>query len=295
MTGKPLTGWRKIASAVWGPPSDPQIYGFFEVDATKLAAFMRDARELGHHVTPTHLAGRALAQALLAVPSLNVRLVGGRAIPRESIDVFFITSLARGTDLSGTKLANVDQMSAIEVARELDERSRRLRAGDDPALARAKRAMEVLPRPLLRLALRFSSWLAGTLARDIPWLGVSRSPFGSAMVSSVGMLGVPSGFTPLSFLYKVPAIVLLGEITEKPVAVAGAVEIHPVLPVTATIDHRYADGAELGVALKTFRAYLEDPTAFEPPLDATGNVAGVVRSLDRARAQGVRPTSDARS
>jgi pyruvate dehydrogenase E2 component (dihydrolipoamide acetyltransferase) len=263
MKGQPLTGWRRIASAVWGPPSDPQIYGMLEVDAGALLEFIRQARASGHHVTPTHLAGRALAQALLAVPSLNVRLIGSRAVPRHGIDIFFITSVGKGHDLTGAKIDDIDRKSALDVAAELDAKSSALKSGQDPHFAKAKRLMDRLPRPLLRLALRVSAWLAGRHATSIPVLGVSRTPFGSAMVSSVGMLGLPMGFTPLSWMYTVPAIVLLGEIVDKPVAVAGRVEVRPVLPITATIDHRYADGADLGRGLKAFREYLENPSAFE--------------------------------
>ncbi len=264
------TGWRRIAAAVWGPPNDPQIYGTFELDASALLAFIRRERELGHHVTPTHLAGRAVARALSAVPSLNVRLLGSRAIPRESIDIFFITSVGGGHDLAGVKVARADQKSAAEVALELDERGRKLKEGNDPEFARTKRLMERLPRPLLQLALRVSVWLAGKHALSLPGLGVSSTPFGSAMVSSVGMLGLPAGFSPLAWLYTVPLLVLLGEITDKPVAIGGRVEIRPILPITATVDHRYADAAELATAFKAFREYLEDPARFEPTASVNG-------------------------
>jgi pyruvate dehydrogenase E2 component (dihydrolipoamide acetyltransferase) len=263
MKGARLTGWRKIANALWDPPSDPQIYGVLELDATRLLEVIEHARSLGHRVTPTHLVGRAIAHALVAVPDLNVRLVGDRAISRTSVDVFFITAVGGGRDLTGVKIAGVDQKSVIDVSRELRERSGRMKAGTDPDFALAKRTMETLPRPLLRRALRAAAWLAGDHAMSVAPLGVTASPFGSAMVSSVGMLGLPIGFAPLAWMYRVPLLVLIGEITDKPVAVAGQVEVRPVLPLTMTIDHRYVDGAQLGDALKAFRAYLADPMAFE--------------------------------
>jgi pyruvate dehydrogenase E2 component (dihydrolipoamide acetyltransferase) len=51
---------------------------------------------------------------------------------------------------------------------------------------------------------------------------------------------------------------------DKPVAIDGRVEVRPVLPITATIDHRYADGAQIAKALRAFRAYLARPAQFEP-------------------------------
>jgi len=267
MKGKRLTGWRRIATALWRAPSDPQIYGILEIDATALLDFVRAARERGHRVTPTHLAGRAVGMALRTVPDLNVRLIGDRAISRESIDVFFITAVSNGHDLTGTKITSIDEKPAVEVAKELAAKSHSLRQGEDRGFARAKQVMDALPLPLLRLALRLGAWLAGDLGWNVPGLGVSAAPFGSAMVSSVGMLGLPVGFSPLVWMYRVPLIVLIGEIADKPVAVDGRVEVRPVLPVTATIDHRYVDGAHLAAALKSFREYLTSPASFEPPFD----------------------------
>src|SRR5688572_1733130 len=126
MAGERLSGWRKLAAALWSEPDDPQIYGILELRAAALLAFIDNARRQGHHLTPTHLIGRAVAHALSAVPELNVRLVSGRAIPRESIEVFFITAVARGRELTGVKVSDIDRKSAVAVARELDRKSTRL-------------------------------------------------------------------------------------------------------------------------------------------------------------------------
>jgi len=65
----------------------------------------------------------------------------------------------------------------------------------------------------------------------------------------------------------------VGEITDKPVAVDGRVEVWPVLPITATIDHRSADGWHISQLLKPFRAYLADPAASEPDQPSADDVA----------------------
>jgi pyruvate/2-oxoglutarate dehydrogenase complex dihydrolipoamide acyltransferase (E2) component len=259
-----LAGWRKIANALWDAPADPQIYGAMDLDATPVLELIESARARGYHLTPTHLVGRAVAHALDAVPDLNVRLVGDRAIARESIDIFFITAVASGHDLTGVKITGVDRKGVFEVGRDLAERSRQMKGGADPDFARSKRIMDTLPRPILRPVLRLAAWLTQDRAIGLPWLGLPASPFGSAMVSSVGMLGLPTGFTPLAWMYSVPLLVLVGEIAEKPVAISGQVQVRPMLPVTTTIDHRYVDGAQIAQALKAFRGYLAAPAQFEP-------------------------------
>ena len=261
-----LRGWRRIAGAMWQAPNDPQIYGMLEIDATELRRFLDGCRALGHRVTATHLVGRAVALALRDVPELNVRLRGAYAEPRTSADVFFIAAVEGGTDLSGVKIKEVDRKSVVEVATELAERAGRAKAGRDPDLAKSKKAMDALPFPLLRVALRVSAWLAGDLDKSIRALGLARAPFASAMVTSVGMFGIPIGFAPISWMYKVPFLVLVGAIAEKPVAIDGRVEVRSILPITATIDHRYVDGFHIARAMKAFRAYLESPATFEPEI-----------------------------
>jgi hypothetical protein len=273
MRGTRLTGWRRIADAMWTAPTDPQIFGALQIDAAPLRAFMADAHAAGHRITPTHLVGRAVAHALAKVPDLNVQIRGGRAIPRETIDIFFITAVNAGQDLSGVMLAGVDQLSARDVAHELAVRSRRLKAGDDPEFARTKRVMDALPPRALRLALRAGALVTQVLQRDIARLGLHRSPFGSAMVSSVGMLGLPHGFAPLAWMYDVPLLVLAGELTHEPVVADGRVEAREVLPISATIDHRYADGWHISRLLAAFREYLAAPARFEPAFNGDNRSA----------------------
>lgn len=277
-----LSGWRRIAGLIWDAPADPQIYGSVEVDAEPMIDFIRRAAESGVHLTPTHLVGRAVGHGLAAVPSLNVRLVGGHAVPRESIDVFFITATHHGHDLSGVNVRAIDTKTAAQVATELTVESQRLRGGEDPTLARAKRRLEALPRPLARLVLRFAAWAAGDRAWRVPVLGIAPSPFGSAIVSSVGMFGLPMGFAPIAWMYRVPLLVLVGKISERAVVFDGVVQARRVLPLSVTVDHRYVDGAELGLALAALEGYLRDPVRHEPDGHARserdGRAGAAVRS-----------------
>jgi pyruvate dehydrogenase E2 component (dihydrolipoamide acetyltransferase) len=248
---------------MWHAPHDPQIFGALDIDAGALLAFIEQERARGHRVTPTHLVGRAIAHAFVKVPDLNVRLSHGRSFPRDAIDIFFITAVANGRDLSGVKIANVERKPAIEVSEELTRRATALKGGRDPEFARTKRLLDSLPPRILRHALRWSAFLTEELGLDVPALGLRRSPFGSAMVTSVGMFGIPHGFAPLAWMYDVPLLVLVGEITPKPVVIDGKVDVRDILPITATIDHRYADGWHISQAMAAFREYLADPQQFE--------------------------------
>lgn len=268
-----VQGWRKIASATWGRPVDPQIYGDLEVDATRLLAFIEETRaETGVHVTVTHAVGKGLAHGLAEQRDLLSDPGNGEP----SVEIFFVVAVGETQDLSGVKVGDADRKSVIEVAEELARRAARVRSGAETELGMSKRLLAMTPVGLLRPALRFASWLTGERGIDLKALGLPRRAFGSAMVSSVGMFGVQKAYGPLASLYRIPVLALVSEVTPKPVVVDEVIEVRPILTVTATMDHRYLDGAHAARLARGVRAYLEDPAAFEQlsgraPMETAGS------------------------
>ena len=263
--GRRLHGWRKLAGSFWGPPNDPQFYGDLELDAGTMLSYLDQVRaRTGVHVTVTHLVGRAVAHGLDRVPDLRVRLAGGREHPRETTDVFFIIA-ADGGELTGCKVERADEKSVVEIAQELDVSRDSISNGSDESFGRAKKMLDLLPPRLLRSAMNLSAWLTSDLNLDLPALGVRRQAFGSAMITSIGMWGISRAYSPLAGYYRVPVLVLVGAVTQRPTAVAGQVVIRPILTLTATFDHRYADGFQAAKFAQAVQEYCADPAAFETP------------------------------
>lgn len=256
-------GWRRVAAAVWGQPNDPQIYGDFEIDATALSAFIEEARRMTDvRVTVTHVVGKAIAHGLGENPDLNSRLHRGRFTPRESVDIFFVASVAGGNEVSGVKVVGADRKSVVEIADELARRVERVRSGDAEVGGSAG-VIDRLPLWVLGPVLRFVTWLTADRNIDLRRLGLPRQAFGSAMVTSVGMFGVQKAYAPLAPLYRIPILALVSEVTLKPVVVDNEIVARPILTVTATLDHRYLDGSHAARLARSVRAYLENPGAFE--------------------------------
>jgi pyruvate dehydrogenase E2 component (dihydrolipoamide acetyltransferase) len=247
--------------AIWGSPRDPQIYGDIEVDAGAVLKFIEDVRTAtGTRVTVTHVVGKAVAHALAQHPELNVYLSRGRFVPHESVDIFFVVAVDDGRDLSGVKVREADRKSVAEIAEELSSRAAKIRTGDDTDFGKTKRLLDAIPMPLLRLGLRIADRLTGDLNVDLKRHGLPREAFGGAIVTSVGMFGVQRAFGPLSPYYRIPLLALVGEVTPKAVVVDGEIVARPILNISATMDHRYLDGAHAARLSKTVRAYLESPS-----------------------------------
>jgi pyruvate dehydrogenase E2 component (dihydrolipoamide acetyltransferase) len=262
-----IRGWRKIASATWGPPNDPHIYGDLDIDATNILAFIDEAREAtGERITVTHVVGKAVAYALEQHPDLNVRMYRGHFIERDTVDIFFIVSSGQGSDLSGVKVENADRKSVVEIAAELGGRAKTIRTGDDPEFGKTKSMLARTPLRALGAMMRLAAWLTSDRDMHLPKQGLPRQPFGSAMITSVGMFGIQRGYAPLSPYYRIPFLVLVGEVTQRPVVVDEQVVARPILTITATMDHRYVDGFHASRLARSVREYLEDPKRHEPAL-----------------------------
>ena len=78
-------------------------------------------------------------------------------------------------------------------------------------------------------------------------------------LSAMGMFGVEHFTSNINLPEN--AILAVGAIIDKPVAVDGEVVIRPMMNVTLSYDHRSIDGAEAGKFMRTLQAFIEDPVS----------------------------------
>lgn len=259
-----MTTRRKLAIATWGAPDEGPIYGKLTVDATEALAYLAHVRATtGEKVSITHLVGKVVGNALAQAPSLNGYLRFGTYVPHTSVNVTYLVALEDGADLAKAKVDNIDKMSVVEVARDLRGRAEKLRAGKDVAFEKSKGPLQLLPTWLIRPMLKVTGWLTGSLGISIPAFGLEAFPFGSCIVTSVGMFGLDEGFAPFTPFARVPVLVLVGAVHDGVVAIDAVPTVRKRLTITATIDHRFLDGAQGGVLARILREQLEDPWRLE--------------------------------
>lgn len=262
---KTMSTRRKLAIATWSAPQEGNIYGKLTVDATRALAYLEEVRrKTGEKVTMTHLVGKAVAEALRQAPTLNGRIVWGKYVPFDTVDIAFLVALEGGNDLAKAKVTSADQKPIADIARELGAVSGRLRSGGDSDFEKSKGAIKAMPMWLLRRMVWLTGFLASSLGMRIKALGVEPFPFGSCIITSVGMFGIDEGFAPPTPFARVPVLILVGAVRDRPAVVDGQIKVQPQVTINATIDHRFIDGAQLGVLAKVMREYLEDPQRFAP-------------------------------
>ncbi len=248
--------WRNLASQIWAPPSDPTIYGFIEIDTTDLKSYIeRKRKETGEKITFTTVVGKAIGDTLGELPELNLIMKRGRLVPRDSVDIFFQVEFGGG-QLAGAKIKDVDKKSISEVARELREKAKEIKEGKEKKMTNMIKLFGTLPPPLIKLILRISRFISYELGIGIG--GLDPDPFGSAMVTNVGVFGIEIGFAPLFPLSRTPIVVTVGAERQKPFIVGEEIKVRPVITIGAAIDHRYYDGYHAGILTKKFLERLKE-------------------------------------
>jgi pyruvate/2-oxoglutarate dehydrogenase complex dihydrolipoamide acyltransferase (E2) component len=257
--------WRKMSFANWRAPTDPSVYGRVEVDMGAAMAFAgMETERTGEKVTPTHLIVRAMALGLRDVPAANVCLRMNRAYQRQTVDIFCQVAIpGDDPDLSGATIRQADTKSPAEIARELREQAAKVRAGTDKDFADTRRLLNLFPVWVMRFVLWVVGLLSYTLNLDLRWAGLPRDPFGGAMVTSIGSLGIDEAYAPLVPMSRVPLLFAVGALKERPVVVDGQVTVRTICVVTATFDHRLMDGFIAGKLTRRVMGYLADPAAME--------------------------------
>ena len=268
--GDPVLGVAQDRDGVVASAEGPDDRG--DLDAARpVLDTSSGARATGVHVAPAHLAGRAAAKVIQALPGLNGRVVFG------SFAVAHHRRLLRGvagtdpvagneaaaTDLSGSVIREVNTKPPWVIASELGA-GEMILDDRDPQFKQAKTMVQNLPPMILRVVLDALGFVTESLQLPVPFMGLQARPYGSFLVSNVGTFGLDSAFAPVPPFMHVPVLIMVGAVTDKVVARDGQPVVRPMLPLCVSLDHRFVDGYQAASMARIFREYLADPAKYDP-------------------------------
>ncbi|MBW2588479.1 MAG: 2-oxo acid dehydrogenase subunit E2, partial [Deltaproteobacteria bacterium] len=234
---KNLSSWRRMAAVAWSAPDDPTIYGTIDLDMTAALEFLpKESERTGEHLTVTHLVTKAIADTLAAHPGCNCIIRRGRIFERDDVDISVLVAVPpedadreQEADLSEALVRNADRKSMAEIAREIREGARKVRKHQDPLLERTKKLFDQMPPLVMGPLLRLVARLQYDFNLDLSLVGIPNDPFGSAIVTSVGVLGISEAFPPLLTFTRVPAVLAVGAVEEKPAVRDGQLVVAPTM------------------------------------------------------------------
>ena len=251
---------RKLVLSTWRAPKEGNIYGKLTLNATNALAYIEEqSRITGTKMTMTHFVGCALARAIRATPSINGYIRFGKFFPHEQVNISYLIALEEGKNLANTRIENADTLSLLQMSQALRGAATSVRKGEDKEFQKSQNSLSWMPTWLIRPLLWTTGWVTSSLGIGLPMFGLQSFPFGSCMITSVGMFGLDEGYAPHTPFARVPIIVLIGALRDTPIVHDGEIVIAPMITLTATIDHRYIDGSQGGELAKTIRAFFENP------------------------------------
>ncbi len=124
-----------------------------------------------------------------------------------------------------------------------------------------------IPRPFLRLAIRFILWL--DYHGRMPASLLRASPFhGSLFITDLGSLGVSPVFLHLYNIGNIPLFLAFGaKRKEYELDAGGNVVARKYIDYTINLDERIADGYTFALVFRYLRQYLRNPRLLEKPLE----------------------------
>ena len=269
---KKISPFRKVALGSWKTAYDPTIYGSMEVRVEEVERYIKAFREKkGLKLTMTHVVTAAVGRALAAVPEANGVLRFNKIYVRESVDIGVLVVAddpkTGEIDLSSAVVRGADKITLVEQIEQLKSQVKAIRSGEDKSLKKSKNMVMKVPYLLMRWFLDFSSFLLYTLNIDLSFMGMPKDPFGGAVVTSIGSLGLDSAYVPLVPYTRVPIFIAPGAVLDKPVVEDGKVIPGRVMGTHGSFDHRFVDGAHAAKIAQVYRKVMANPFEELDPLD----------------------------
>lgn len=257
---KRVPSFFKMANAMWKEPEEPFIFSSLNIDMSRTLAWMKSHRErTGEKITVTHLCTKALAMAYRKYPKLNAKVEANRIYRRETVDFQILVSTESGDELSGIKLNDVDRKTVSEIAHEIREGAQAVRSNHGPSYQASKDLIGHCSIRLTRWIMKIASALVNRFNIDLSSFGFPDDPFGTAIISSVGMHGIESAYGPLVPVSRCGLLMVIPEVREKPWVEGGKLVVRPVLKLCMTLDHRLFHGFYVSLLQKEIKHLLQNP------------------------------------
>jgi pyruvate/2-oxoglutarate dehydrogenase complex dihydrolipoamide acyltransferase (E2) component len=262
--------FRKIAYGTWQTVGDPSVYAQIDLDMSAAQKFVEQySTQHNVKITPMHLVAYAITHCMRKRPEINGMLRRGRVYLREHVALFFQVNVpgtgedkTKGASLSGTTLDRVEDMSLADIARALRDRATKIRDGKDVQFNKSLNTIKSIPWRGVRHFLNFVSWLTYEMNLDLSALGIPRDPFGSAMITNIGSMGIDVAWAPLCPYTRVPLLMAIGAVSDRPVAINGKVEVRPMMSIGVTFDHRMMDGVHAAEMSREFKKVMSEPEKY---------------------------------
>jgi pyruvate/2-oxoglutarate dehydrogenase complex dihydrolipoamide acyltransferase (E2) component len=266
--------FRKIAMGSWKTAADPSVYGLLELDVSNVLIYLEKLnKESEVKIGISEFVGRVTALVLIKRPEMNGIIRLGRIYLRKHVNLFYQVNVPGGeadpigkANLLGLTIDNAETKSLSSIAKELKLKAGQIKKGHESELTKSVKTLSFVPWQFMRYVLNLTSFLNYDLNLPLQMLGMPKDPFGSVMITNVGSMGVETAWAPLVPYTRVPLLLTVGAVVDRPWVVSGKIEARPIIRIGCTFDHRFMDGVHAAAMNRLFIKYFENPVLTEEGL-----------------------------
>jgi len=253
---------RKLMIASWDEPKEGVILAKYEADVSKVNEYIKETREkTGVKVTLTHFVIKVLAETMKDLPDINGRIVFGKYLPYDKVNISCLVDIEGGKDLAVATIEDADKKTVEDIAEVLAQKASRIKSNKDEVHQQQNATFKLLPSFLIGLMLDIIQLIGVDLGISVAALKLKKFMFGCCMVTNIGALGLRDAYAPFTPFTRVPMLVTLCETQKKPVVKNDKIEIAPICNINWTVDHRFVDGGRVKKLTGCFDNYFNDPYA----------------------------------
>jgi pyruvate dehydrogenase E2 component (dihydrolipoamide acetyltransferase) len=213
-----------------------------EIDMTKAEQSIQLLRAKGQRVTFTHVIIRAAGMALASNPPINRMLAGNRCFSPTTVKIGI--SVATGCFVAPVLvISDPDKKAVMVISEEMEKRLAGLREESEVILRHLRRWGWVVPFSFAR------RWLLRLMARNF---AIRQNMSGTIQITSL-----PGSDIVIPLIFGSTAVLGVGRICNRVVAVDGQPAVRPTLNLVCTADHRVWDGRAGETFLKEIKKILE--------------------------------------
>lgn len=249
-----LTPWRKISIGSWKPKGDSSIYVFEDFIVDDVLIFCEK-----YNISLNSFIIKALSLTIDKHKRINSTIRFGNIYEREANSIFVhVLPEQNDDDLTGIIINEAYKKNILDIDLEFKEKVNGVKKGNDRFM-KSKKSFRYIPGFFSKYLMDFLSFIMYSLNIYNSYFPSVKDPFGSIMLTNLGILDVEKALCPIAPYTRIPMVVSVGKISLRPIIIDEEVDKAKVSTFGFTFDHRIMDGIHFSKFIKTLRSYFKSP------------------------------------
>lgn len=255
---------RRVRIAAWNDTGDPTCFACVPIDLTRADAFLKAHNEKNPELrlTYTHIATKAVAEALYINKKINGTVSFGNYIHNESVALTVLVDV-EGKNLVGAMANDCNKLGFIGIAEQLKKQVKKLKLKKDKDVNEQVKLFSLLPTFFIGMVVTVASFFTYNLGFSLPALKMNKEHFGQGIITNTSRSGIFNVRAPLvNFMRTITVAVINNPRMLPQVDENGEIVIRKVMNFNVSFDHRFGDGSDAMKMIKKVEDIWQNPEKY---------------------------------